>query len=349
MTPDRPMGHDSVLEGLWRAAASERLPHALLFTGAEGVGKFLAARWFLAGLFCDEGPGEPCASCGSCRRLSAGSFGDLFVVDPEAEGTAKIGVGRIVRRATTEGTPLEEFLSLRPAEDGWRGVILRDFELANHEAQNAVLKTLEEPGESCCLILISSQPGRLLETVRSRCVQVGFEAPSGAESAQVLSLAGVDDETASLVSRWAGGAPGKALRLAQRGAVEERAILMTVLSGELDALSGAERLLAVEGELGEGTPSALVRKRSAGAVELGVEMLRDLARSGAGYPPADLPHGDVMGALGGRAAGLGVTTRALEVLWRARREIDSNLAPEAVLDRALSEVQEIFTAALSAH
>ena len=121
MTPDRPMGHDSVLEGLWRAAASERLPHALLFTGAEGIGKFLAANWFLAGLFCDEGPGEPCGSCGSCRRLSAGSFGDLFVVDPEAEETAKIGVGRIVRRAQAEGTPLEEFLSLRPAEDGWRG------------------------------------------------------------------------------------------------------------------------------------------------------------------------------------------------------------------------------------
>jgi len=280
--------------------------------------------------------------------LSAGSFGDLFVVDPDAEGTAKIGVGRIVRRPQTEGVPLEEFLSLRPAEDGWRGVILRDFELANHEAQNALLKTLEEPGESCCLILVTSQPGRLLETVRSRCVQVGFESPAGEESAKVLNAAGVDEEDARLVSRWAGGAPGLALRLAERGAISERAILTSVLSGELDALVGAERLMAVEGELGEGTPSALVRKRCVGVIELGVEMLRDLARSGAGYPVAELPHGDLLNSLGEQAATGGVTTRALEALWRARREIDSNLAPEAVMDRALSEVQEIFSAALSA-
>ena len=348
MTLERPKGHDSVLEGLWRAASSERLPHALLFTGGEGIGKYLAAHWFLAGLFCDEGPAEPCGSCGSCRRQAAGSFGDLFVIDPELEDTGKIGVGRIVRRKQTEGTPLEEFLSLRPAEGGWRGVILRDFELANHEAQNAVLKTLEEPGESCCLILVSSQPGRLLETVRSRCVLVGFESPSGSESAEVLDLAGVDSETAGLVSRWADGAPGRALRFARRGAVEERAVLIDVLSGELDALVGTERLLALEGDLGEGTPSALVRRRAVGAVELGVEMLRDLARSGAGYPMDQLPHGDVVDALGGRSYGLGVTSRALESLWRARREIDSNLAPEAVLDRALSEVQQIFSAASSA-
>ena len=348
MRADRPLGHDSVLDGLWKAAAAERLPHALVFTGAEGIGKFLAARWFLAGLFCAEGPAEPCGVCGSCRRLSAGSFGDLFVVDPDAEGTAKIGVGRIVRRAQTEGVPLEEFLSLRPAEDGWGGVILRDFELANHEAQNALLKTLEEPGDACCLILVTSQPGRLLETVRSRCVQVGFESPSGEESAQVLSSAGVDEASALLVSRWAGGAPGLALRLAERGAVAERSILTSVLTGELDALVGAERLLAVEGELGEGTPAALVRKRCTGIIELAVGMLRDLARSGAGYPRAQLPHGDLMDNFGGDAVGVGVTTRALEALWRARREIDSNLAPEAVMDRALSEVQEIFTAALSA-
>ena len=180
-------------------------------------------------------------------------------------------------------------------------------------------------------------------------MQVGFESPAGEESAQVLSSAGVDKESAELVSRWAGGAPGLALRLAERGAVAERSILTSVLTGELDALVGAERLLAVEGELGEGTPAALVRKRCAGVIELGVGMLRDLARSGAGYPRAQLPHGDLMDTFGGEAVGVGVTTRALEALWRARREIDSNLAPEAVMDRALSEVQEIFTAALSAH
>jgi len=337
-----------VIEGLWQAAVAERLPHALLFTGAEGIGKFLAAKWFLAGMFCEAGPAEPCGVCGACRRLAAGSFGDLFVIDPEAEGSGKIPVARIVRRSQSEEAPLEEFLSLRPAEGGWRGVILRDFECANQEAQNALLKTLEEPGDSCCIILVSAHPGRLLETVRSRCVQVGFETPSGADSAAVLARAGIDGGEAELLSRWSGGAPGKALRLALRGSIEERSILNSVLCGELDALAGAERVLALEGDLGEGTPSALVRRRVGGFVELGVEVLRDLARYGAGVPAADLPHGDVPALLleAGRVSG--VTARGLEVLWRARRELDSNLASEAVLDRCLGELQDIFAEALPA-
>ncbi len=161
MALERPKGHDALLTGLWSAAQADRLPHALLFTGADGIGKYMAARWFLAGLFCEGGPAEPCGSCGACRRLAADSFGDLFTVDPEAEGIERIPVGRIARRDRDGGACLEEFLSLRPAEGGWRGVLLRDVERATRDAENALLKTLEEPGDECCLILVSAHPGRL--------------------------------------------------------------------------------------------------------------------------------------------------------------------------------------------
>ena len=347
MTLERPQGHDEVLTGLWAAAEAERLPHALLFTGGEGIGKFMAAQWFLAGLFCEAGPGEPCETCGACRRLWAGSFGDLFLVDPDAEGTERIPVGRIARRDREEGVCLEEFFSLRPAEGGWRGVILRDFERATREAQNALLKTLEEPGGSCCLVLVSAHPGRLLDTVRSRCVHVGLEAPDDETCARVLSKSGLDTETAQQVSRWAAGAPGRALRWALRGATAERDVLLAVLGGELDALSGAGQVLAVEGELGEGTPTALARRRAVGVVELAVEVLRDLTRCGAGVPASEVPHGDVPEGILCLVRESSVTRRGLEVLWRARRELDSNLAPEAVLDRAFSELQDIFCGARS--
>lgn len=342
---EKPEGHDLLLTGLWEAARAERLPHALLFTGVDGIGKFMAAKWFLAGLFCEAGPAEPCGSCGACKRLVAGSFGDLFIVEPEAEGAGVIPVWRIARRPNKPGTPLEESLALRPADDGWRGVILRDFEYANIEAQNAFLKTLEEPGDACCLILVSAHPGRLLETVRSRCVQVGFESPDLETCAGVLKEAGFDDESSSQISRWVSSAPGRALRWARRGATLERALLASVLLGEVDALEVTPRLFALEGDLGEGTPGVLARKRAVGVVELGVDMMRDLARMGAGVPSDVTPHGDLSPALTGRA-GLGTRARqGLESLWRARRELDSNLAPEAVLDRVLSELQDAFEGA----
>lgn len=370
MTLERPRGHGEVLAGLWGAAKADRLPHALLFTGGEGVGKFMAAQWFFAGIFCEEGPGEPCGQCGACKRVRAGSFGDLFIIDAEQEGKAQISVGRIARRkharrervssrpdedaeiAETsqpdkEGACLEEFFSLRPSEGGWRGAILRDFERANSQAQNALLKTLEEPGDDCCLVLVSANPGQLLETVRSRCVEVGLRSPEGSVCAEILAEAGIGPEDARLISRWAAGAPGRAFRLARRGGASEREVLVGVLGGEIDALVGTERVLAIEGELGEGTPGVLARRRAVGVVELAVEILRDLARSRAGVSASKLPHGDVLEAFSSRARESGVTRHGLETLWRARRELDSNLAPEAVLDRAFSELQDAFSGARS--
>jgi len=342
---ERPEGHDLLMKGLWDAARAERLPHALLFTGVDGIGKFMAARWFLAGLFCESGPGEPCGSCGACKRLEAGSFGDLFVVEPETEGASVIPVWRIARRPNKPGTPLEESLALKPVNNGWRGVILRDFEHANDEAQNAFLKTLEEPGDDCCLILVSAHPGRLLETVRSRCVQVGFESPDNETCSGVLRGAGFEEELSSQISRWVSCAPGRALNWARRGAVIERGLLVSVLLGEVDALEMTPRLFALEGDLGEGTPSVLARKRAVGFIELAVDVMRDLARIGAGVSSHQTPHGDLPLGVTQRAGLCGQARRGLESLWLARRELDSNLAPEAVLDRALSELQAAFEVA----
>jgi len=342
---ERPKGHDLLLNGLWEAARAERLPHALLFSGADGIGKYMAARWFLAGLFCEAGPAEPCGSCGPCRRLSAGSFGDLFIIEPEVEGAHVIPIWRIARRSDKPGTALEESLSLRPAEDGWRGVILRDFEHATDQAQNALLKTLEEPGDACCLILVSAHPERLLETVRSRCVQMGFEPPDLATCAGVLEQAGFDEETSRQISRWVSCAPGRGLRWARRGATIERELLTGVLLGEIDALEVTPRLFSLEGDLGEGTPSVLARRRAFGFVELGVDVMRDLARMWAGALAAEIPHGDLPEGVVLRAEASECARRGLEVLWRAQRELDSNLAQEAVLDRALSELQGIFAGA----
>ena len=175
-----PRGHLPFLEGLWRAAADGRLPHAVLLTGPEGIGKYLSARWLALGLLCESGPGRPCTICGPCKRAMSGNHPDLFLIDAPAVGQDRITVAFVTpreRRSDTDydGVAIGEFLSLRPMEGGWRIVLIREVERMNEQAQNAFLKTLEEPGNQTLLVLESATPGRLLDTVRSRVVTVELE------------------------------------------------------------------------------------------------------------------------------------------------------------------------------
>ena len=169
-----PRGHAEAVRGLWRAAARGRLPHALLFEGPDGTGKFLAARWLAQGLLCAGGPGDPCGACGPCRRLLSGgeqgNHPDCALIDPVQEETESISIDRIAER-TGRGEKRESaeaFLRLRPAEGGWRVLVIRDADRMLPPAQNALLKTLEEPSPGTLLVLVTARPAALLDTVRSR-------------------------------------------------------------------------------------------------------------------------------------------------------------------------------------
>ena len=104
------LGHDETLAGLWRALSQERLSHALLFHGPPGVGKFLSAKRFVQGIFCEAGPGPPCGGCGPCRRLEAGTLPDVHVLDPIERELEMIPVGNITRRDGGASDPIDEFL-----------------------------------------------------------------------------------------------------------------------------------------------------------------------------------------------------------------------------------------------
>ena len=93
--------HEEVLEGLWRAAGAGRLPHALLFEGPQGIGKFAAARRLAQGLFCRGGPARPCGRCDTCKKAASDNHLDLFVLDVAHEDVSehkrdeRIGIDRI--------------------------------------------------------------------------------------------------------------------------------------------------------------------------------------------------------------------------------------------------------------
>jgi len=328
---ERPLGHAEAVERLWGALAHGRLPHALLFEGPAGIGKYRAAQWFVQGVFCERGPAPACGECGPCKRVRAGSHPDLHVLDPLERELETIPVSRISERDGSEGS-IESFLSLRPAEGGWRVVLIREFERANVPAQNALLKTLEEPGNASLLILETSRRDLLLDTVRSRCVSVTLQPPEPELGAKVLAEHGITGPRAETLVRWSGGSPGGALALEREGAEEAREVLRGVLSGALDPLEGARRLAETEGEFVGKTPAAQARARARGALDLTLAVLRDALRGRAGGVPGELAHGDLVGLA--RPGGTAIAASLAELL-SLRGEVELNISPESILDRAM--------------
>src|SRR5262249_17277137 len=194
---EAPEGHAGAMESLLRAARERRLAHALLFAGPEGIGKFLAAEWLAFGLVCERGAARACGACGPCKRLRAGAHPDVFAIDPDLEGEEEIRIGRITYRERDPRANGLEFLSLRPMEGGWRVVIVRDAERMTDEAQNALLKTLEEPGDSTLLVLVAAREEILLDTTRSRCVRVGLRPLEVPAVARLLGARGIAADEAA--------------------------------------------------------------------------------------------------------------------------------------------------------
>ena len=331
--PDELFGQREPLEGLWRAAAAGRLPHALLFEGPAGVGKFRAALTLVQGLYCSATPVEagPCGACGPCKRVAARSHPDLFVLDPLELEWESIPVGAISRREDSDD-PVCDFLALRAMEGGLRAVVIREFERANAQAQNALLKTLEEPGADSLLILETSRPDLLLETVRSRCVDVRFEGLAPAEAQAVLTRHGLEGREGALLSRWAGGSPGRALELDRQGAPAVRALFAEVLGGGLDPFEACERLFDLPGSFPGRTAPAQTRGRLRAALDLLLEVLRQGLHLAVGRPAAELSHGDLLEAHPHPEA---AWRRVLGEVVALRGELELNLPPESIADRAL--------------
>ncbi len=344
-----PLGHQHALLGLWKAASAGRLPHALVLRGASGIGKYQAARWLGLGLLCERGPGEPCTHCGACRRVLAGSHADFFEVDHAAAGQNAISVHFVATRenrpkAAYQGQSIEDFLRLRADGGGWRVVCVRDADAMNASAQNAFLKTLEEPGENVLIVLTSSRPDAMLETIASRTVGVDLEPLSLSQTEHVLEgLASTcesltDGETRQVLARMAQGAPGKAVALARNAGVAMRTVLLDVLIGVLNPAEAAEGVWELDGEFSGGTPAAVRRSRVTATIDLGLELLLDQVRLDAGVAAAELAHGDVLESMGSGPSRMSSGPRfenAIEGLLGGRQDLALNLGAETVLETAL--------------
>ena len=203
--------------------SEENFPHAVIFSGAEGVGKRLAAEICAAALLCENQlDGEPCGTCENCRLVAAGSHPDFYVVEAEATKTTRnIKIGQI-RAMQTEA-------ALRPINSARRVIILDGAELMNNAAANCLLKTIEEPPSQTIFILLTASRSSLLMTIRSRCMTVNFDKLTALEIRDALILQNVDAAEAERLSVVADGSFGRALTLKNSDGIQLREEALDIL------------------------------------------------------------------------------------------------------------------------
>jgi DNA polymerase III subunit delta' len=210
------LGHEWAVQLLQRHVAAGEMRHAYLFCGPSGVGRRTLALRFAQALNCSQppAPGEPCGNCRLCIQTWQMQQADLSIVQPETEG-ALLKVEQV--------RTLQHSLSLSPYEARYRVALLRDFQQANANAQNALLKTLEEAPERVILMLIASTPESLLPTITSRCEILRLRPmPLDRLSQALQTRLNLPVEDATLLSHLAGGRLGYAINLHQNPDILEQ-------------------------------------------------------------------------------------------------------------------------------
>lgn len=215
------------------------IPHALLFTGIEGVGKLNAALAFAMACNCTaqmqnaesrvgnekiiQNPTDPCGACRSCRKIKSGNHPDIIIIEP---------YGPLIR--IDQIRALCHTLAMKPYEARLRVVIISEAQAMNPEAGNALLKVLEEPPDRTILILTATQTSDLLPTIVSRCQHIRFN-PISRKSIEALLIKeqGIDPDNAMIIAAMANGSFSKALAMHKANWINQRNWLIN----EVESLS----------------------------------------------------------------------------------------------------------------
>ena len=312
------LGNRSVQERLIAAADADRLHHAYLFEGPDGVGKATFALWFARYVNC-LAAARPCGTCAACRQILAGSHPDVIVVGTDPERVTRV-VSVDQAHAIIHAVQLQRHSARR------RVVIIDPADAMNDESANTLLKTLEEPPVGTQFVLVTARVASLLSTIRSRAQRVRFGPLNDADMAAFAAKKGVDTEAI----RAAEGSPGRALLLAGG----EGEVRIKIRAGLLAAAGQPlHRLMAfaeAEGKKEDGESRAEI---VVGVLE---ELLRDATLIAAGRPDR-IVHRDVATELGNWAERLDggglerLGPRISDARLRLRLNVNGRMVLEALI------------------
>ena len=219
------VGHRRLVGLVARSIRRGTLPPSLIFAGPDGVGKRLLAIAAAQALNCQNpqttamGEIDACGTCASCSKIDRGVHPDVLVVEPGDTGTIKIDQVRdVIDRA-----------GYRPFEGRRRAVIIDQADALVPQAQNALLKTLEEPPSASVFLLVTSRPDALLPTVLSRCPRLRFRLVDADDVAAVLMKQGRSEAEARATAATADGSVGHALAASGRELADARGVAVRVL------------------------------------------------------------------------------------------------------------------------
>ena len=312
----------------------DRIGHAYLLSGPKGVGKAALTRAFAKALCCPnvsaDDPSQPCGACRVCRNIERDAHPDveLFNLESQAMLAEKPGRGATLTIETIRR--LRASAALLPLESERRLLIIDDAETLLEPAQQALLKTLEEPPRGVTLVLLADEPEVLLETVRSRCQEIAVRPIAQAAVEQALHRRGVELELAAELASLSRGCAGWALaavldkRLLAARRTERESAAGWIASPRYEQLVTAFRL---------GDQFSKRRGEVIGVVQAAIHLLRnEMIESAQASSRTAANETAILSAHTKTATSALSSSRAIAASLRCLSDLEANVRPRLALE-----------------
>lgn len=223
------IGHEQIIEHLKNAITMDKISHAYILNGPKESGKMMLAEAFAMALQCEQAKSEPCMQCKSCHQAIDHNQPDIIYVSHEKPNVISVDDIR---------SQLNNDIVIKPYSSRYKIYIVEDAEKMNPQAQNALLKTIEEPPFYGIILLLTTNADIFLQTIRSRCIILNLKSVKNETiRTYLMSHYQVPDYQADICTAFAQGNVGKAIQLASSDSFNELKTEVLSLMKRLDDIS----------------------------------------------------------------------------------------------------------------
>ncbi len=232
------IGHQNIIDHFRKAIELHKVGHAYILNGPDRSGKRMLAEAFAETLQCEKGGADPCHECRFCKQTESRNNPDIIYVQHEKPNTVSVDDIR---------TQVVNDVDIRPYACAYKIYIIDEAEKMNEQAQNALLKTIEEPPSYAVILLLTNNADRFLPTILSRCVRLNLTPVKDEEiRSYLVSHCGIDEDEARFAAAFAQGNVGKAVSLASSENFKEIRYAVITLLKRIDRMDLQEVVSAVK-------------------------------------------------------------------------------------------------------